>query len=47
MTFAAGETTKTVTLTIVGDTVNVVYRLERNTWGSSENLRMNVVDLQK
>jgi single-stranded-DNA-specific exonuclease len=31
----------------IGDTVNVVYRLERNTWGSSENLRMNVVDLQK
>jgi single-stranded-DNA-specific exonuclease len=31
----------------VGDTVNVVYRLERNTWGSSENLRLNVVDLQK
>ncbi len=31
----------------MGDTVNVVYRLERNTWGSSENLRMNVVDLQK
>lgn len=31
----------------VGDTVNVVYRLERNTWGSSENLRLNVVDLAK
>lgn len=30
----------------VGDTVDVVYRLERNTWGSSENLRLNVVDLR-
>jgi hypothetical protein len=31
----------------VGDPVDVVYRLERNTWGSSENLRLNVVDLKK
>ena len=31
----------------VGDAVDVVYRLERNTWGSSENLRLNVVDLKK
>jgi single-stranded-DNA-specific exonuclease len=31
----------------VGDAVDVVYRLERNTWGPSENLRLNVVDLKK
>lgn len=31
----------------VGDAVDVVYRLERNTWGSSETLRLNVVDLKK
>jgi len=31
----------------VGDKVDVVYRLERNTWGSSENLRLSVVDLSK
>jgi len=31
----------------IGDQVDVVYRLERNTWGSAENLRLNVVDLAK
>ena len=31
----------------VGDTVDVVYRLERNTWGTSDNLRLSVVDLKK
>lgn len=30
----------------VGDAVDVVYRLERDTWGSTERLRLNVVDLK-
>jgi single-stranded-DNA-specific exonuclease len=31
----------------LGDRVDVVYRLERTTWGSGENLRLNVVDVKK
>jgi single-stranded-DNA-specific exonuclease len=31
----------------VGDTVDVVYRLGRNTYGGGENLQLTVLDLQK
>ncbi len=31
----------------VGDTVDVVYRLARNTYGGGENLQLTIVDLQK
>jgi len=31
----------------IGDRVDVVYRLERNSWGAAENLRLCVVDVSK
>lgn len=31
----------------IGDTVDIVYRLGRNTWGGGENLQLTIVDLKK
>lgn len=31
----------------IGDTVDAVYRLGRNTWGGGENLQLTVLDLKK
>jgi single-stranded-DNA-specific exonuclease len=31
----------------IGDSVDIVYRLGRNTWGGGENLQLTIVDLKK